>query len=181
MNNSFLHKLSFWVTAKSNISRRIDFLLLTIVTFLRAITFCSAFIPDCGLDNSASNLIGDVYCLNTKCLGKRCLHKTLLNILAEAIINVRNVGLCARCAIFLLKIKQTAFLSLGQGVYNFEESPKPVQDVIGDVYRPGKYCLNRENCETFGGFVTTPRSIKVVEIVEPSCFLTKFLSRYKSA
>ena len=32
--------------------------------------------------------------------------KRLFNLLAEAIINVRNVGLCARCAIFLLKIKQ---------------------------------------------------------------------------
>ena len=32
--------------------------------------------------------------------------KSLFNLLAEAIIKVRNVGLCARCAIFLLKIKQ---------------------------------------------------------------------------
>ena len=35
--NSFLQKLSTWVTAKSNTSTRIDFLLLTRVTFLRAI------------------------------------------------------------------------------------------------------------------------------------------------
>ena len=33
----------------------------------------------------------------------------LFNLLAEAIINVLNVGLCARCAIFLLKIKQIPF------------------------------------------------------------------------
>ena len=32
--------------------------------------------------------------------------KRLFNLLAEAIINVRNVGLCARCATLLLKIKQ---------------------------------------------------------------------------
>ena len=51
------------------------------------------------------------------------------------------------------------FLSLGQGVYVFEERPKSVQDVIVDVYCPGKYCLNREKCESFGGYVTTPRSI----------------------
>ena len=43
--NSFLQKLSTWVTAKSNISTGIDFLLLTSVTFLRAITMCSAFTP----------------------------------------------------------------------------------------------------------------------------------------
>ena len=35
--NSFSQKLSAWVTAKSNISTRIDFLLPTSVTFLRAI------------------------------------------------------------------------------------------------------------------------------------------------
>ena len=35
--------------------------------------------------------------------------KRLFNLLAEAIINVRNVGLCSSCAIFLSKIKQTPF------------------------------------------------------------------------
>ena len=85
--------------------------------------------------------------------------KTLFNLLAEAIINVRIVGLCARCAIIRLKIKQIPFLSLGQGVYIFEKSPKSVQDVIGVVYCPGKFFSNREKCESSGGYVTTPRSI----------------------
>ena len=51
------------------------------------------------------------------------------------------------------------FLSLGQGGYIFEERSKSVQEVIGDVFCPGKYCLNREECESIGGYVTTPRSI----------------------
>ena len=51
------------------------------------------------------------------------------------------------------------FLSLGRGVYIFEENPKSIQDVIGDVFCPGDYCLNREKCKSIGGFVTTPRSI----------------------
>ena len=51
------------------------------------------------------------------------------------------------------------FLSLGQRVYIYEESPKSVQDVIGDVFCPGKYCSNRKKCESVGGYVTTPRSI----------------------
>ena len=55
--------------------------------------------------------------------------------------------------------RNSFFLSLGQGVYIFKENSKSVQDVIGDVYCPGKYCLNREKCETIGGYVTTPRSI----------------------
>ena len=51
------------------------------------------------------------------------------------------------------------FWSLGQGVYNFEESPKSIQDVFGDVYCLGEYCLNREEYKSIGGYVTTPRSI----------------------
>ena len=73
VTNSFLQKLSTWVTAKSIISTRIDFLLLTSVKFLRAITMCS--VTDCGYDNSTIILIGDVYCPNTKCSGRICLHK----------------------------------------------------------------------------------------------------------
>ena len=53
----------------------------------------------------------------------------------------------------------SVFLSLGHGVRIFEESPKSIQDVIGDVYCPGEYCLNKEKCESLGGYVTTPRSI----------------------
>ena len=51
------------------------------------------------------------------------------------------------------------FLSLGQRVYIFEETPKLIQDVIGDVYCPDKYCFNREKCESLDGYVTTPWSI----------------------
>ena len=78
--------------------------------------------------------------------------------------------------------KISFFLSFGQGVYIFEESPKSIQDVIGDVYCPGEYCLIREKCESLGGHVTTPRSIypfMVVEGVEPGCLFTKFILCYK--
>ena len=51
------------------------------------------------------------------------------------------------------------FLSFGPGVYIFEENPKSVQGVIGDVYCPGKYNSIREKCKSIGGYVTTPRSI----------------------
>ena len=44
-------------------------------------------------------------------------------------------------------------------MYNFEESPKSVQDVIEDVHCPGKYCSIREKCASLGGYVTTPRSL----------------------
>ena len=41
--------------------------------------------------------------VNNACTGR------LFNLLAEAIINISSVGLCVRCAIFLLKIKQILF------------------------------------------------------------------------
>ena len=85
--------------------------------------------------------------------------KRYFNFLAEAINNIRNARLWARCAIFLLGLKKIFFLSFGQRVYIFEESPKSNRDVTGDVYCPGEYCLNREKCESLGGYVTTPRSI----------------------
>ena len=85
--------------------------------------------------------------------------KRLFNLSAEAIINVRNARLCARCAVILLKSKQILFSSFGHGVYIFEESLKPIQDVIRDVYCPGEYCLSREKLKSVGGYVTTPRSI----------------------
>ena len=55
--------------------------------------------------------------------------------------------------------RKSFFLSLGYGVHIFEENPKSIQDVIGDVYSPGKYCSNRVKCESLGGYVTTPRSV----------------------
>ena len=121
---------------------------------------CSAFNPDCGYDNSTIILIGDVYCPKTNCSGKLCLHKKTSQSLG------RSDYQCPQCA-SLCQVRNipfehqtnSFFLSLGQGVYIFQESTKSIQDVIGDVYCPGKYCLNREKCESIGGYVTTPRSI----------------------
>ena len=50
--------------------------------------------------------------------------KRLFNRFAEAIINVRNVGLWVRCAIFLLKIKEVPFsCRLVKGLH-FSREPK---------------------------------------------------------
>ena len=56
--------------------------------------------------------------------------------------------------------RKSFFLSLGQGFYNFQESPKSIQDVTGDVCCSGKYCFNTEKSEFFDGYVITPRSIR---------------------
>ena len=121
---------------------------------------CSAFAPDCGYDNSTIILIGDVYCPNTKCLGKLCLHKKTFQSVG------RSDYQCPQCAsvcqvrnILFEDQTKSFFLSFGPGVYIFEENPKSIQDVFGDVYCPGDYCSNREKCKTIGDYVTTPRSI----------------------
>ena len=130
------------------------------MTFLRAITICSACAPDCGYINSTIILIGDVYCPNTKCLGKLCLHKKTFQSLGRndyqdpqcaSVFQVRNIPFEDQTNSF--------FLSLDQGVYIFEENPESIQDVNGDVFCPGEYCLNRENSKCIGGYVTTSRSI----------------------
>ena len=140
---------------------------------------CSAFTPDCGYDNSTIILIGDVYFPNTKCSGGPCLPKKTFQSLG------RSEYQCPQCAsvcqvrnIPFEDQRNSFFLSLGQEIYIFEERPTSVQDAIGDVYCPGKYCFNREKCESIGGYVTTP--FMVVEIVEPGCLFRKFLLCYKS-
>ena len=121
---------------------------------------CSAFTHDCGYDSSTIILIGDVFCPNTKCLGKLCLHKKSFQSLGRSdyqcpqcasVCQVRNIPFEDRTNSF--------FLSHGQGVYIFEENPKSIQDVTGDVLGPAEYCLNREKCKSIAGYVTTPRPI----------------------
>ena len=99
-------------------------------------------------------------CPSTKCSGRLCLHEKTFQFLD------RSDYQCPQCAsvcqgrnILFKDQRKSFFLSLGQGVYIFEENPNSVQDVIGDVYCPGKYCLNREKCESIGAYVTTPRYI----------------------
>ena len=121
---------------------------------------CSAFIPDCGYDNSTIILIGDVYCPNTKCLGKLCRHKKTFQSLGRSDYQCPQRGcVCQVRNVFFEDQRNSFSMSLGQGVLIFEKGPKSVQDVIRDVYCPGKYCSNGEKCESLGGYVTTPRSI----------------------
>ena len=121
---------------------------------------CRAFTPDCGYDNITNIPIGDVYCPNTKSLGNFCLHKQTFQSLGRSDYQCPQCGsVCEVRNILFEDQTNSFFVSLGQGLYIFEKSPKSVQGVIGDVYCPGKYCSNREKCGSLGGYVTTPRSI----------------------
>ena len=82
----------------------------------------------CAYDNSAIIIIEDVYCPNTKCLGKLCLHKKTFKSLGRSdyqcpqcasVCQVRNIPFQDQIDSF--------FLSLGAGAYIFEERPKSVQ------------------------------------------------------
>ena len=121
---------------------------------------CSTFTPDSGYDSALLFLLETCFVQIQSVLVNFVCTKRLFNLLAEAIINVRNVGLfCQVRNIPFEDQTNSFFLSFGAGVYIFEKSAKTIQDVIRDVYCPGKYCLNREKCESIGGYVTTPRSI----------------------
>ena len=61
---------------------------------------CSAFTPDSRYDNSIIVSIGNVFCPNTKCSGKNCVHKKSFQCLdrsdyqspqCESLYQVRNV------------------------------------------------------------------------------------------
>ena len=103
---------------------------------------------------------GDVFCPITQCSAKLCPQKKFFQSLGRCNCQCPQCGsVCQLRNIPFEDQTNSFFLSLGQGVYIFEESPKSVQDVIGDVYCPGKFCSNREKCESIGDYVTTPRSI----------------------
>ena len=156
----FLQKLSTLTVVKFTISTRTVITLQTGVKKMGAITMCSAFTPDCGFDNSTINLIGDVSCPKTKCSGRLCLHKKTFQSLGRSDYRcLQRASVCQVRNIPFEDQRNSFFLSSGTVVYICEENRKSVQDVIGDVYCPGKYCSNTEKCESLGGYVTTPRSI----------------------
>ena len=156
----FFQKLSTIAIVKFTISARTDITFQTSVKYLRAITMCSAFTPDWGYDISTFLLILDVYCPKTKCFGKLCLHKKTYQTLGRSDYRCPQCGsVCQMRNIPFEGQTNSFFLSLGQGVDIFQESPKSNQGVFRDVYCPGKYCSNKEKCKSLGGCVKTPRSI----------------------
>ena len=88
---------------------------------------CSAFTPDCGYDNRTIILIGDVYCPNTKCSGRLCLHKKNFQSLGRSdyqcpqsasVCLVRNIPLEDRTNSFFLSfVKGFTFLKRVQSEF----------------------------------------------------------------
>ena len=99
-----------------------------------------------------------MYCPNTKCSGELCLRRKSFQSFGRSDYQCpQEASVCQVRIIPFQNQKNSFFMSFGQGVYIFEESPKSIQDVIGDEFCPGEYCLNREKCESLGGYATTLR------------------------
>ena len=121
---------------------------------------CRALTPDYGYDNGTIILIGDVYCPNTKCSGRLCLHKNTLNLSAEPIINARNARLCVRCAIILLKIKEIPnSCRLAKGLTFLKRNQNQFKMLLERFFVLASI-VSTEKCESVGGYVTNPRSIQ---------------------
>ena len=120
---------------------------------------CSAFTPDCGYDNSTIIFIGDVQCPNTKCSGKHCLHKKTFQSLGRSDDQNPQCACVPGAQYSFWRSNKFPFLVVWPSGLLFWREPRSIQDLIRDVYCPGKYCFNREDCESLDGYVTTPRSI----------------------
>ena len=142
---------------------------------------CSAFTPVCGYDNSTISLTGDVYCPNTKCLGKLCLHKKTFESLGRSdyqcpqcasVCQVRNIPFeDATNSFFCRLVKGLTFLKRIQN--QFEIS-------LEMCIVPVSFVSTENNANLLVVMQQLRDPFMVVTIVEPGCLFTKFLSRYKS-
>ena len=125
--NLFLQKFSTLTIVKFTTSTRTDITLQTSVKKLRAIAMFSALTLDCEYDNSTIILIGDVYCPNTKWLGKLCLHrKPFQYVNSDDYQRPQCACVCQLGNINFEDQTNSFFLSFGQGVYIFKGSPKSI-------------------------------------------------------
>ena len=107
--------------------------------------------------------------------------KSLFNLWAQAIINVRKVRLCVRCAIFLLKNKQTPFSCRLVKVFTFLKRTKDQFKMLLELcIVPVSMVSTERNANLLVAMWQLREPFMVVENVEPSCLFTKFLSRYKN-
>ena len=107
--------------------------------------------------------------------------KRLFNLSAEAIINARDVGLCARCAIFLLKIKQFPFsCRLVKGFTLLKTAQNQFKMLLEMSIVLTSIVPTERNANLLEVIKQIRDPFMVVESVEPGCLFTKFLLCYKS-
>ena len=127
---------------------------------MSAFKLCSAFSLDSVYENSTFNLFRDVYCPNTNCSGKLCLHNKTFKSIGRSYYQCPQCASVCQVRNFLSEDRTNSiFFRLAKG-FTFL---KRVQNqfkmflVNGDAYCPGKSCSNRKKCKSLGGYVTTPK------------------------
>ena len=142
---------------------------------------CSPFTPDCGYDNSTIILIGDVYCSDIKCLVKFCLHKMTFQSLGRSDYQGPQCGsVCQVRNIPFEDQTNSFFLSPGQGVYIFEESPNQFMMLLKMCIVLGSIVPSERNAKVLVVMTQLRDPFILVESGKPGCLFTKFLLCYKS-
>ena len=112
---------------------------------------------------------------------KSACTKRRFNLSAAAIINVHNARLCARCAIFILKIKQILFSNRSAKGFTFLKRVQNQFKMLLEMFTVLAIIVPAERNAIFLAVLEQIRDpFLVVESVEPGCLFTKFLLCYKS-
>ena len=120
---------------------------------------CSALIPDCGYNKSTFIFIWGSVMSKYKVFGQTLRAQKDFSISRQKRLSMSALRVCLPGAQDSLCISiKLLFLSFGQEVHVFEESPKSDQGVIEDVNCLGKYFVNRGKCESLDNYTTTVRS-----------------------
>ena len=142
---------------------------------------CSAFTPDCGYNNSTIILIGTFIVQLQSVQVEFACTKRLFNHLAEAIINVRNVGVFVRCAIFILKIKVNLFsCRLVMGFTFLKRTQNQFTMLLEISIVLASIISTERNANLLVVIKQLRDPFMLVESVEPGCLFAKFLLCYKN-
>ena len=142
---------------------------------------CSAFTPNCGYDNSAIVLIGDVYCPNTKCLGKLCLNKKFFQPLGRSdyqcpqcrsVCQVRNISFEVQ--------RNSFFCRLKQGFTSLKRVQSQLKMLLEMCIVPVSIVSTKRNANLLVVMQQLRDPFMVATSVELGCLFTKFFSRYRS-
>ena len=141
---------------------------------------CSAFTPDCGYENSTNILIGYVYCPNTKCSGRLCLHKKTFQSFGRSdyqcpqcasVCQVRNISFEDQRNSFFVAWPRVHILKRTQNQFKMLFEMSIVLASIVPTERNANLLVVMQQLRD---------PFMLVESVEPGCLFTKFLLCYKS-
>ena len=142
---------------------------------------CSSFTPDSEYDQSTIILSGNVYCLNTKCSGKLCLHKKTFQSLGrsdyqcpqcKSVCQVRNIPFEDQTNSFSCRLfKGFTFLKRAQNQFKI---------LLEICIVLASSVPTEKNTNLLTDMQQLRDPFMVVESVEPGCSFTKFLFCYKS-